>query len=412
MENSRYYTLVFAVIASGISQGLLLSLLAIILEEKGLTASANSLNAIAIYIGVLLSSPFMERPVKMFGYKWALLLSLAMMGAGAILFPVWENFLFWMGLRFLVGVGDSLLHFATQTWILTTTKEAERGMKISFYGFSYGLGFGIGPLGINLYAIHPWFPFLFLFLSYLIVAYWVFRLKNEFPHPVSGGKKGDQRGGVSPPSPSRGRKALLREYKETILWGWFALLPAFLYGYLESTLNNNFPVYALREGITPAWISLLLPAFIVGGLLFQIPLGIWSDRWGRKRMMVVLFLLGGMSFLLIPIADRSFFFLLFLFFISGSFVGSSYSLGLAFAADLLPRRRIAKANILSSLLFGVGSIIGAGVNGLMLEHSYPSLMFYFLGALYLFTGSVGFFSPSGRGDGSGGQDLSQVERNV
>lgn len=395
MEKRRYFVLVFAVIVSGISQALLLSLLAIILERKGLPASANSMNAVAIYLGVLLASPFMEWPVKKVGYKWSLIISLAMMGLGAILFPVWENFLFWMGLRFLIGVGDSLLHFSTQTWILTTTGEADRGMRISFYGFSYGLGFGIGPLGINLYGIHPWFPFLFLFLSYAIVSVLVLPIKNEYPLPLRGINvempEGEQKREVL----FRGKEAY-RQYAKTLRLGWFTLLPAFLYGYLESTLNNNFPVYALRLGMTPEQISYLLSAFIIGGLLLQIPLGRMSDRFGRRRVLISIFLLGGIFLFILPWWTGTFVPLLLFFFLSGAFVGSSYSLGLAYSADVLPREKIAKANILASLLFGIGSIAGAGANGAILELLPSSLLFYLLGGFYFVGGLVILFHPPKR----------------
>lgn len=375
MENRRYAILVLAVVVSGISQALLLSLLAIILEKKGFLASFNSINAMAIYLGTLLSSPFMEWPARKLGYKWALLLSLTMMGASALLFPTWENFLFWMGLRFVVGIGDNLLHFATQTWILTTTKEEERGMKISFYGFSYGLGFGIGPLGINLYEIHPWFPFLFLFGSYLFVAVWVFFLKNDYPTPLR--KREEVK-----------EETLLGPYLETVRLGWFTLLPAFLYGYLESTLNNNFPVYALRVGMTPERISFLLSAFILGGLILQIPLGKWSDRLGRGRVLAGIFILGGLFLFFIPFGNTSFVLLLLFFLLSGALVGSSYSLGLAYSADVLPRERIAKANILASILFSIGSMTGAGLNGFILERTYPSLLFFLLGGSYFLSGAI------------------------
>lgn len=44
---------------------------------------------------------------------------------------------------------------------------------------------------------------------------------------------------------ARPEKRYVRSYQ----WAWFALLPAFLYGYMEASMNSNFPIYALRIGL-------------------------------------------------------------------------------------------------------------------------------------------------------------------
>lgn len=70
MRNAySFWILVSIVAVSGFSQGLLLPLIAIIFEQDGLSSSMNGLNAVAIYIGILLVSPFMEAPLRKFGYR-------------------------------------------------------------------------------------------------------------------------------------------------------------------------------------------------------------------------------------------------------------------------------------------------------------------------------------------------------
>lgn len=46
-----------------------LPLIAIIFEQDGVSSSLNGLNATALYIGILLASPLMERPLQKIGYK-------------------------------------------------------------------------------------------------------------------------------------------------------------------------------------------------------------------------------------------------------------------------------------------------------------------------------------------------------
>lgn len=366
-QQKRYLTLVLAVSVSGVSQGLLMSLLAIILEKDGVPSSLNSMNALWLYIGMLIVTPFLEKPVRRFGYKPVIVVGMGIVAISTILFPVWDAFIFWMALRFLIGVGDSLIHFATQTWIVSTAKEHERGKKISFYGFSYGIGFAVGPLGINLLEINLWAPFVALMIFYFVVFIFVQRLSNELPVQ---GERVKQSG------------TALR-YRQVLMLSWFAFLPAMLYGYLESSLNNNFPVYALQAGISQQWISILLPSFLIGGLVMQMPLGILSDRVGRKRVLISVIVFGGLGFALVPMMMNHVWGLLILFAIIGGLVGSTFSLGLAYMADLLPMSLVPTGNILSTIVFGSGSLVGVYLNGIMIEYIGGQWMFYILAASYI-----------------------------
>nr|MDH3097640.1 MFS transporter [Bacillus velezensis] len=56
-------------------------------------------------------------------------------------------------------------------------------------------------------------------------------------------------------------------------------------------------MYALRLGISVDAVALILPAFAIGSIVFQFPLGLLSDRFGRKRVLLVILLTGALCFL-------------------------------------------------------------------------------------------------------------------
>ena len=91
----RFKVLVGIVAISGFSQGMLLPLIAIIFEQDGLSSSLNGLNATALYIGILLASPLMERPLHKIGYKPMIIIGGIVVAASLLLFPVWKSFWFW-----------------------------------------------------------------------------------------------------------------------------------------------------------------------------------------------------------------------------------------------------------------------------------------------------------------------------
>ena len=65
----RLFVLVTIVSISGLSQGMLLPTVAVILENHGVPSTINGIHATGLYIGVLLASPFMEGPLRKFGFK-------------------------------------------------------------------------------------------------------------------------------------------------------------------------------------------------------------------------------------------------------------------------------------------------------------------------------------------------------
>lgn len=363
----HYFILISVVVAAGLSQGMLLPVLAIFLERMGVSSSMNGLNAAALYVGSFAMTLVAERVLGLVGFKKLIIAGLILVMLSLIAFPLVPSVGIWFVLRILVGVGDSALHYAAQLWVLMMSSASNRGRSISFYGMSYGLGFSIGPLGIILLNYGEAVPFIVLGLLFLFVLLMVlFKLPDLKPERHSSGEVFE-----------KGR------FRKSYRLAWYALMPAFLYGYMEAGINSNFPVYGLRSGFTIEQISSLLPFVGIGGLILQLPLGIWSDRFGRKRVLTVAGIVGGLCFILIPVAGTSYWPVLILLTIAGGLVGSFFSLGLAYAADILPRNLLPAANVVASFHFNIGSIAGPNIGGTLIHIGWTSGMFILLGGVYI-----------------------------
>lgn len=64
-----FWIMVGIVAISGLSQGMLLPAIAMIFEQEGVSSSINGIHATALYIGILVISPFLEKPMQRFGMK-------------------------------------------------------------------------------------------------------------------------------------------------------------------------------------------------------------------------------------------------------------------------------------------------------------------------------------------------------
>ncbi|PSL43594.1 putative MFS family arabinose efflux permease [Salsuginibacillus halophilus] len=378
----RYWLLVSLVLVAGFVQGMLLPVLAVLLEEAGITSTANGLNATALYIGILLASPFIEQPLRKFGYKPLITTGVIAVVTALLILPLWQAFWFWFVLRMIIGIGDNLIHFATQVWITSTADPAKRGRSLAIYGLAFGMGFGVGPIMTQLLTVHESLPFLITAFSSLFVWLFLLRLKNEWPS-----EDFDDHLNIQMP--------WMMRYKQTIKLAWFALLPGFSFGYLEASIHGSYPIYAIRAGISLDWVTIFLPAFVFGSLITQLPLGMLSDRWGRKRVLMLLLASGFIIFSSMPMLESSMIALLTGFSMLGMLLGSLYSLGLMYLADLLPKQLLPTGNVLMAISFSLGSMSGPVAGGIVIDQFGTGSIYLSMAFMLFIIWSLGWlFHPN------------------
>ncbi|MFD1425850.1 MFS family permease [Kroppenstedtia sanguinis] len=367
--HAKGFRLLLAVIfVSGFSQGLLLPLLATLLEGRGVSAGLNGLNAAALYIGILVVSPLCGPLVRQWGYRRMIRTGMAAVALCIFLFPLFTGYFSWMFLRFLIGIGDGILGYASQLWITSESPRHLRGRRLAYFGLVHGLGFGAGPLGLNLLPLGVWVPF--VTAGILLTLLWMLASQLQDVRPQIAATTGTGR--------------LRRVYR----WGFVALIPGFLYGFLEASLSGSFPVYGLREGLSPAWVSLLITAFVYGSLVLQVPLGVWSDRWGRKRVLTWIYFFGGLGIAAIPFAMGEQWLLLGLFAVAGGLLGSLYSLGLTFLADLLPKENLPDGNAVANVHFALGCMMGPYAGGWLIQFAGGGSLFWLIAFTLLLSSLV------------------------
>ncbi|MDE3837974.1 MFS transporter [Bacillus methanolicus] len=367
-QNLRFWILIGIVAISGFSQGMLLPLIAIIFEKDGISSSVNGLHATALYIGILLASPLMEAPLRKFGFKPIILFGGLAVTVSLGLFPVWKSFWFWFILRLLIGIGDHMLHFGTQTWITTFSPENKRGRNISLYGLFFGLGFASGPVMTRFVEINESLPFIISTVISLAAWFTILLLKNEYPEQDL---------------ETSSFFGTMKRFGQVWKYAWVSLLPPFGYGFLEASLNGNFPVYALRTGIDINAVSFILPAFAIGGIVFQLPLGMLSDKYGRKNILIFVMLAGFICFTAAGLFKESAIGIAVCFFIAGMLVGSTFSLGISYMADLIPKQLLPAGNLMCGIFFSFGSISGPFIGGLAIEYLKGASFFYVISSMLL-----------------------------
>lgn len=370
MNRFLFWILISIVAISGFSQGMLLPLISVIFENNGVSSTLNGLNATALYIGILIASPFMELTLRKYGYKSIIIWGGFIVILSLALFPLWKSFWFWFFLRLLIGIGDHALHFSTQTWITATSSDRHRGRNISLYGLFFGLGFALGPLMTPLVKINEELPFIISSLLCLLGWIFVFFLKNEYPE--------------NEVIKVQSMTSTVKRFSQAWKYAWVALLPPLCYGFLESSINGIFPIYGLRIGIDVTSVSTILSSFAIGAIVFQLPLGIMSDKFGRRKVLLVILLLGGLSFLTASFLESSVLGMIICVFVSGMLVGSTFSLGVSYMTDLIPKHLLPTGNLLCGIFFSFGSLGGPFIGG-MIIHYFKQISFFHIISVLLLT---------------------------
>lgn len=350
----RFWILVAIVSISGFSQGMLLPLIAIIFEQDGVSSALNGLSATGLYVGTLVIAPFMEPYLRKFGYKPLILMGGGLVIVSLFLFTLWKSVLFWFLLRMLIGVGDQALHFSTQTWITSTSPQHRLGRNIAIYGMSFSVGFGAGPLFVPMVKVFEALPFIVSGMLCLIAWSLVFLLKNDFPE-VTGS--------------AMTAKGTINRFKAAIVIAWVAFLPPLGYGFLEASLNAIYPVYALRQSIDVGLVSIMLAAFSAGAIATQLPLGSLSDRIGRQKVLLLALTGGALVFSVASMYESNAWLTVALFAVAGMFVGSTFSLGISYMADLMPKELLPTGNLLCGIAFSIGSLAGPTMGGLFIQYA-------------------------------------------
>lgn len=151
------------------------------------------------------------------------------------------------------------------------------------------------------------------------------------------------------------------------------------------------PLYAERFGASPLTIGILLAIYSLMQMLFAPILGRWSDRIGRRPVLLVSILGSSAGFLLMGLAHALP--LLFLARIIDGITGGNISTAQAYIADITPPEQRSKGMGLIGAAFGLGFIFGPAIGGLMSRFSMNAPFFFAAGLAAMNAVAVYLFLP-------------------
>jgi MFS family permease len=354
LHRSRWRALL-AVMATisvvGLSLGLTLPLISLVLEAQGYSSALIGLAAAMPALGILLGSPFTPWLVRHHGARQVMITGL-LVNIATILPMAWvESYPLWLLLRFLMGAADALLFTVCETWVNQLAEERSRGRLIAVYITLLSSFFASGPLLIGLTGSQGELPFL-VACALMMLA---------LPPMIMVGSGSLLVGGSRPSGFS--------------VWGFCRLVPGLAFGVLvfaaiDSSAMALLPLLGLRIGYSEALAAAMITIMIIGNIFLQLPLGWLADRVDRRRLLMgcsLGLILGGLGVL----AWSSTWMLWPMLVVVGSAAGGVYNLSMVLVGQRFRDAELVIANAAFGVLWGLGTLLGPSLAGVLMYWVQP-----------------------------------------
>ena len=364
-----------AIIAStfgvGVNLGVLTPLVALILERDGVDATLIGLNTAMPALAMLIFASWIVRLARRVSAVAALLGGLALALVSVLLMALFRDLMAWFLLRFLIGLSLSLPWVIGETWINTVVTEKGRGRALGFYATTFYAGLACGPLVVQATGIEGWAPFLVAAGALVLSALPLIAAQRLAPDLAP-------RLEAAPEL----RVTQVARVAPLIVGG------AVVAGLTEAALYSLLPLYGLHSGLGQEAAVWMLTVFVIGSIIFQIPLGARADRMDRRRLLLACVAATALGCAVLPLAIAWAPGLWLLMLIWGGLIGSFYTLTLALLGQRFAARDLTVANAAFILAYNLGGAAGPVLGGAALDiwdpHGLPLAVGLALAAFLLF----------------------------
>lgn len=354
-------TVIAGVVLLQAASGLLLVLLPLRMSAEQFSVQMIGWVAAAHGAGFLLGCAVIGRFIAAVGHVRAFAALAATLAVVALAFAAFRAPEAWIGLRLVGGACFAGLFTVAESWIADRTPPSLRGRVLGFYTVCSKAALVVAPLFLGAMALNGAWAFMLVSALCSLSLLPVTTTRSASP-------------GVSAFS-TLGVRELYR------------LAPVGLVGCLTVGLINA-PVLSLASvygegiGLDLGHIVWLFPVLQLGSLVLQWPLGRWSDRGDRRRMIAALNgIVAVVAVLLWGLGTPSVLVLMLLLFLLGEAALSIYAICVAHAGDHAQPAQMVP--LVSSLLmvWGVGAVIGPALAAAVMQWLGAEGLFLYVAAV-------------------------------
>ncbi|MGK0249353.1 MAG: MFS family permease [Oleispira sp.] len=348
-----------------LGHGLLLTLLPVTASQLGFSDFQVGLTASSYFVGFVAGCLATPLVLKRVGHIRTFAV-LASAYTALILFFGWsQSFIGWMLLRFMIGAMIAGLYMIIESWLNERADTQNRGAILSFYAMLNLAMITLAQQLLNLGNVDTSLLFALagIFLSLSIVP--VSITLALAPAPI---------------------KKVSVDFAKVWRHSHIGIIGSIFTGLITGSFWALAPIYANDSGFTTFQLANFMSAAVLGGALFQIPLGRFSDKFDR-RIILIFIAIGGaiISFLTFMASFQDFYagsVSTGLAFIWGAFSMTMYAICLAHANDNADSSDFVDIGSAMLLTYGLSSAIGASLSSAFMSILGHHFFFVFMGACF------------------------------
>ncbi|MCB1553982.1 MAG: MFS transporter [Xanthomonadales bacterium] len=326
--------------------GLLGTLIAVRGTSEGFSAAALGFMMSAYFCGFFLGTYAGPPLIRRLGHVRAFAFFAAAAAATALLHAMLVNPWAWGVLRLLIGMALVGLYTVIESWMNAQAPNERRGQVFATYMVINLLSLAMGqqllrlaaPQGFELFSLVA----LLTCLALMPVTW------TRLPQPAL------------PERAPFGVRRLLQAAPT-------AAVGALMSGLAMGAFWGLAPVFAARNGLAPASVATFMSVAIVGGAVMQWPIGHWSDRRDRRRVLVMV-CAGASAAAALLLLGHGWSGMLFAgVFLYGGLAFAVYPLVVAHLMDRLEPHVMLGGSAALLMVNGLGAAIGPALAGMLME---------------------------------------------
>ena len=335
-------------------------------------------------MGYFLGSQTTPKLVQKVGHIRVFAAFASLASLSALVAAIYVNPFMWTLSRFLTGISLVSCYIVAESWLNDRATNKNRGQLLSAYMIILFGGLAIGMLLLNVSNPNNYEPFILVSILLSLALVPILLTKRSAP-------KFKKIGTIS--------------VNELFKISPLGTVSSFCTGLIHSAFFSLIAVYATTSNFTLFETSILLFLSTIAGVIFQGPIGYFSDKFERRKVIVVTTLLSALFALLaiifggeslqnmylsvkVPLSKIIFFISVALY---AGLCLPLFSLNLAHTNDYVAKEKFVAAGGGLQLIFGIGAIIGPILCSLFMDIFNINGFFIFLILSHLFIAIFGIY---------------------
>lgn len=334
-----------------LGNGYLTTFISVRMEESGHAEQVIGMVASAYYIGLVIGALQIAKLIVRIGHLQVFTIFVGLFNTVCLLHVLSDNVYLWFILRFVAGVALSGFFITIESWLLECSTPTNRGTTAALYMIAISVAQSSSQLLLNKYSVLSLLPFIIIttFLSLSIIPLAISKNKEAHDHDME-----------------------LISMANLAKVASSSLVICLVGGLFLSVIYSLLPVFFYKLTGDSGQTSHLMFATFLGGLVMQYPIGLLSDHFDRRKVImgVSVVLVGMLSMVMfVGYENLSFTNLLIIYFISGGVGFIFYPMALSMVCDNLRSVNVVSVTQKLSIVEGLGSIAGPIIA--------PLFMYYF-----------------------------------